>query len=230
MTTPSTNLLAELCAEVECEESDAVKRRSLSNADKRADADALSHDSDGPTFPDPFTPTRAPVIDSLLPGPSLQQQYADAKCRTLANQILGQISSLQALIPLSTKAAAAQYNSGPAASLLPLILHLPLADLVGLQASLISSQSALLVLRALIIAGNPPPHVRSIFATIRSLDLNVSRRIALEPTPPADMKIADILSSNTRAGYHAFQLLILNHSFNLRGARRRHRRLLRAHH
>ena len=50
--------------------------------------------------------------------------------------------------------------------------------------------------------------------TIRSLDLNISRRIALEPKPPSDMQIADILSSNTRAGYHALQLLLQTHSYN----------------
>jgi len=50
--------------------------------------------------------------------------------------------------------------------------------------------------------------------TIRSLDLNISRRIALEPKPPADMQIADVLASNARAGYHALQLLLLTHSFN----------------
>ena len=157
----------------------------------------------------PMRPLHPPMMRQSL-GP----RYNSSTCRNISNQILGHISSLQALLPLSTKEAATKFNSGPAASLLPLLLELPLSDLVGLQDSLVSSQKALLVLRALVLAGNPPAHVRSIFMTIRSLDLNISRRIALEPEPPADMQIADILASNTRAGYHALQLLLLTHSFN----------------
>jgi hypothetical protein len=70
--------------------------------------------------------------------------------------------------------------------LLPLLLLLPFSDLVGLQASLISSQAALLVLRALVLAGKPPAHVRSIYMTIRSLDLNISRPRAQAPGGHAD--------------------------------------------
>jgi hypothetical protein len=68
-------------------------------------------------------------------------------------------------------------------------------------------------MRAAVMAGNPPPHVRKIFATIRSLDMHLSRRVALADAP-LDMKLADIIATNSRLGYFTLQALLDTHSYN----------------
>ncbi len=150
-----------------------------------------------------------------VPSPDLPltQQYHDAKCRTLSNQIIRDICSMQAWFPDSTAAAADKYNSGSPTPTPSLIAHLPLSDQVGVHGSLVSSLTAVFVLRILILAGDPPPHVRDIFESIPSLDLYMSRTIANSPITPG-IQVADALTSNAFLAHVALSLLLDNHSYN----------------
>jgi hypothetical protein len=120
---------------------------------------------------------------------------------------------MQAWFPDSTAAVADKYNSGSPTPTPSLIAHLPLSDQVGVRGSLVSFLTAVFVLRILVLAGDPPPHVRDIFESIPSLDLYMSRTIANSPITPG-IQVADALTSNAFLAHVALSLLLDNHSYN----------------
>ena len=142
-----------------------------------------------------------------------KQQHLDAKRRYTSTQVIRDVSFVQATFPLSTAATALKFHSGSESLPLDHIHQLPLPDIISLHVSIVSSATAAIVMRAIVMAGNPPPHVRKIFATIRSLDMFLSRRIALADAP-SDMQLADIIATNSRLGYFTLQALLDTHSYN----------------
>ena len=184
-----------------------------------AEADGDAHSSDEA----PFTPTHLP----RPPDAPVRGRHHSPPAHSTANirssmelairtLLLSDIVAFQRLFHLSHLSSANSHHSDSFVPDASILNSLPLPDLVQTHTYVMSSWWATLYIRALVLRESIPgatdtSRLRSIFASLASLDQYAARSIrslASKDTPGTPINPVDIATANPSLGFHALNLAL----------------------